>query len=535
MKTAEKIKRLFFKSNVTVGSKVDDKILGDTLSAFEKSIASDSVDYRPNMWRIIMKSKMTKFAATAVIILAVFLGANYFDSSLQVTSVALGQVLEKMSEVPFMRAVTTEIHGDSMRKHVHWCNFRENKTFAEYDKTIWCWDQNANKQYMYRFLDKLLIISKLPEDDFYGSDSAYSLVKDFIEYSKSEQDKIHSTKEWLNGIKAEVFTVRKEYGEETPMFMDSQPVFAIERVLIIDPAKCLLIEAKAKYLDKNGQVITFSKVEVTYPQNGPSQIYDLGVPRDAEVIDMLPSLGMKELAEIFNRKRERFSPHVFICVEPSQGFLYINHIKGDTFDAAKYYEYVHHNYWIPNHYNICDEIEDRAFEFAESLHKRSDAQLLSASLWDGKKLHRIDCVDWSVSKSIEPGNIRSVGHFWPISGLADKIIEDDYSKSHNLVAIKTGRILRYFDPLHDYVCVRYESRIEDGKVLLRELTDLVQTKEGYWYPRREKGIVIDFDENGEETSREQTFEHMYYVEKMENISKEFFDVEDNISRILKRN
>ena len=187
-----------------------------------------------------------------------------------------------------------------------------------------------------------------------------------------------------------------------------------------------------------------------------------------------------------------------------------------------------------NNYNndICDEIEGRVFEFAESLHSRSDAQLVSMDLWSGKKLHSLDCSEWSVIKSRSPGNIRDVGHFWPISVRVGKIIEDKYSQSHNLIAVRIGGILSYFDPLHDYVCVRSESRIGDGKILLREMTDLVQTVEGYWYPRSETGTVISFDDDGNETSCEVTFVQKYYIEKITDFPNDYFDSNKNISRIL---
>ena len=77
MSSAEKIKRLFAKSDVTVNSKVDDKIINDALTAFDKSEKTKPVSAEPNIWRIIMRSRITKLAAAAVIIIAVILGLNF--------------------------------------------------------------------------------------------------------------------------------------------------------------------------------------------------------------------------------------------------------------------------------------------------------------------------------------------------------------------------------------------------------------------------------------------------------------------------
>ncbi|MHC4069164.1 MAG: tetratricopeptide repeat protein [Planctomycetota bacterium] len=96
MNSAEKIKRLFAKSDVTVSSKVDDKIINDALSAFDKSEETKPVSAGPNIWRIIMKSRITKLAAAAVIVLAAIIGFNIFRG----TPVwAIGQTIEALENV----------------------------------------------------------------------------------------------------------------------------------------------------------------------------------------------------------------------------------------------------------------------------------------------------------------------------------------------------------------------------------------------------------------------------------------------------
>jgi hypothetical protein len=87
MRPAEKIKKLFVKSNVTVGLELDRKILNDTLAAFEKS-KKEPADSQPNIWRTIMKMKITKFAAAAVIIIAAVLTVSIFHKTIPTASAA---------------------------------------------------------------------------------------------------------------------------------------------------------------------------------------------------------------------------------------------------------------------------------------------------------------------------------------------------------------------------------------------------------------------------------------------------------------
>lgn len=77
MSSAEKIKRLFAKSDVTVHSEVDGRIVGDALTAFDNSEAAAPISAEPNIWRIVMKDRITKLAAAAVIIIVAILGLNF--------------------------------------------------------------------------------------------------------------------------------------------------------------------------------------------------------------------------------------------------------------------------------------------------------------------------------------------------------------------------------------------------------------------------------------------------------------------------
>ncbi|GAI78810.1 unnamed protein product, partial [marine sediment metagenome] len=105
MRPTEKIKRLFVKSNVTVSSEVDDEMIRDAFLAFKK-YKKNSAAIQPNIWRIIMKSRITVFAAAAVIIIAVLVTINQFGSSLDRASIAFASTLETMKRMPWMHVIT---------------------------------------------------------------------------------------------------------------------------------------------------------------------------------------------------------------------------------------------------------------------------------------------------------------------------------------------------------------------------------------------------------------------------------------------
>ncbi len=78
MKPAEYIKNLFKKAEITVSPDTDSRILTDALNALE---ASDNSRPTENIWSTIMKSKMTKLAAAAMIVAAIGISFIAIDKS----------------------------------------------------------------------------------------------------------------------------------------------------------------------------------------------------------------------------------------------------------------------------------------------------------------------------------------------------------------------------------------------------------------------------------------------------------------------
>jgi hypothetical protein len=96
MNSAEKIRKLFAKSDVTVHSKVDERIVGDALTAFDKSEETTGLSAGPNTWRMIMNKTVTKVAAAAAIVTIVVVGMHYLGVSPDGAGVVWADVLRNM-------------------------------------------------------------------------------------------------------------------------------------------------------------------------------------------------------------------------------------------------------------------------------------------------------------------------------------------------------------------------------------------------------------------------------------------------------
>jgi outer membrane lipoprotein-sorting protein len=76
MKPAENIESLIKKLNDTTSARMDEQFLGDALSALAESGRTTPAFTEPKLWRIIMKSPITKLAVAAVMIAAAIVTVN---------------------------------------------------------------------------------------------------------------------------------------------------------------------------------------------------------------------------------------------------------------------------------------------------------------------------------------------------------------------------------------------------------------------------------------------------------------------------
>jgi len=101
MRQLKNIERLVKKSyldsmETSAGPEMDRRILGDALAAMKQTERAIPTTSRSDLWRTIMKSRITKLAAAAVIIAAVWVGLTIIESG---GGVALAEVLEHIEQL----------------------------------------------------------------------------------------------------------------------------------------------------------------------------------------------------------------------------------------------------------------------------------------------------------------------------------------------------------------------------------------------------------------------------------------------------
>ena len=113
---------------VSADAEMDGRILGDALTAMEKSKKTAPALAGPNIWRTIMKNRITKLAAAAVIVGAVMLSIHLWDKSIP-KAYAFKQTVEAMQG---KRSFHIQTYFQNRRKDEFWAEYDENGKVVRY-------------------------------------------------------------------------------------------------------------------------------------------------------------------------------------------------------------------------------------------------------------------------------------------------------------------------------------------------------------------------------------------------------------------
>ena len=164
MKSPEDIEKLIVETQIKPRSEMRSKVLPDALKVQEELNVKRRAGVSFHTWRTIMKSRITKITATAVIITAILVGINQFDGSIDGASVLYAQVRESIERKPWICARQTVIKGEKAFGGEEWFSL-ESKIIVEIvdDGRIKYSDFNHNRRYEYQPMSGTITISPIKE------------------------------------------------------------------------------------------------------------------------------------------------------------------------------------------------------------------------------------------------------------------------------------------------------------------------------------------------------------------------------------
>lgn len=501
-----------------------------------------------SIWRTIMQSRITKLATAAAVVVAVGLVIHFSGGSVDLTTIAIGEITEAMKKQPWMHYIGRGVQGKTAQSLEVWINYEQKVAGFKYSDRIEFWDVKTGK---YEFNPERNIITAEQFDDNEG----------FPAHLSSPAAAIETMYEGFRSMGAEMTTREGQYEGQAVHIQEialasekGRPKQAFR--LYIEPKSKLILASELEVTDPNGQVMVNMTGTYSYPANGPDSIYDLGVPRDVKIIDMPAGQDFRKIWDRyrptrFNATRRHISitthtdhslggvittvgveyksdknqrMETYNVFKPGEQYdeFWPRHKKqlGDSFDSLLA--------WTAKRYKEADGRQSAyLYNFYDELYSGSAATQLRGKWINYDKPHLPADAGPATESLIQLG----WPEFGPFGQLTGRIIEDDYSRESNLVCIERllqgsanaetvslpARILFYVDGAKDHICVRHVTewrpdaewqrdknwldgvdpdKITDGSITVHDTTEVIQAPNGHWYPKlieiKQSGIREDY-------------------------------------------
>ena len=447
-----------------------------------------------SIWRIIMKSKITKFTAAAVIMIAVFLGLNIIGG-LEMTSITLADVQKSIESKTWIL-----IQFEDGKQE--WHNLNEKKSFyAGVDK---------NGSNFYRMMhDNVNGIKRS-----YHSNWGYQIHEQPVTPGPFPQTPWeYVTSGWDNEGAGKSISQTIEKSTDT---IDARQVIRFDtynigplgiRVLAqqvwADPETRLPIRIRENMGWRRPQEVnTFRTGDFSFPEDGPSNIHDLGAPQDLKVVRNWGVIDPEAKFIIDAAKQaQRQFPSGMRIITKTKYRVSIYYRLNNKFRNETYVRMNNeHNDYLPLDY---PESNEQIHQWA-----KTNLTLSTMSISDGK-------YEYSYNSGANPqdspeltlhveqhGNDDWVNIFlpirdqWPYTNSVGpmRVLEDDPEMPPGCVLLQHEGLRRkcnwYVDPERDYICVKqimFRKDKETGKWVkdqdVKERSELTYLTTGQWYAR----------------------------------------------------
>jgi len=217
-----------------------------------------------------MKSPVTQLAAATVIIIVVLIVINQFDGSIDGATMAFAQITENMKKMPWMHGV---VEGAGERLEA-WFSFERRVMVSKrvpgeiryhdgLKQTVQIYEPDANT----------ITISYTTANALAGLGSVLDFPKHILKLFDDTGEKIIQETGKYKGKDSKIYKMSGFLG-----CMDMR----VE--MIVDMDKNILLFLNQKVFDEAGALKMEGNAYFDYPENGPNNIYEVGVPTSARIV-----------------------------------------------------------------------------------------------------------------------------------------------------------------------------------------------------------------------------------------------------------
>lgn len=443
-------------------------------------------------WRTItqtiVKSKITKLAAAAVVITAVVAGLHHYAGPIDFAAPAFGDVIKNMQQMKWIYFFKEDLQEGTIKQQIWACPDAQILIGKGDNRWVVLLDCKANRKCVYDAQERSITVSYM-EEDYAGMYRMYvssplRLMDEIIDRHTREEAYITRGKARYNGKDAVV------YRFEIPL---SENVVE-QSQWVVDAQTHLPIINEVVRVKADGSVQRSHRFAFDYPETGPQSIYDLGVPRSATIIDKAPKPDVEEILKTYHNYKDKTLKRYIAIISVHNKPEYIEYSDEAHRRVERYDLTINGSDWTRRRDFYLQQMGD-TFDSVFRWLKNTDVMCCAGiELHDGIFYYEIDAGDTRDGKPPSRGREYSLpGHLvhlgWPRIEFEGNIVENNYSRENGLICIEQEYNRYYIDPNRDYICQRSGNR---------EVVEFGRTDSGHWYPRKvSDGTTIYLNEDPE--------------------------------------
>lgn len=501
MKPAD-IEKLIKNVDIDTNAERDRAVLADVLQVLQDSKGKEAAVPQPNIWRIIMKRPVAKLvAAAAVIIIAVLVGINQFGGSIDIARIALADV-----EKAFLVQPWVHVKYDNGREQ--WINLRRGKTYFISGK--------LDSGRIFRYSDRVRNIHQ-----WYASNRL--TIRENAYYNGAVVPAWHPRTAWNEIIapleKPNIGRYRSvekhadildgsEMARFDVYFIDALDQKILVKQLWADPETRMPVRIREKLHSNyrlrvvNGRFVQEAEYitgNFDFPETGPVDIYDLGVPKNVEIVKKAPAQTVEEsepqVSKIIQAGKEasRQFPRQYRMIaweDKPDGKVTVTYRNNALLQRSNYLNtddtnYLHMPATTEQVLAWTKTQEPKSVYFSNGDTKK-DYNRYTPNLRDHTK-QPITKVIRNLGYPYFGDNLKD--QLWPYAmwrGLDDfEIISDHPKAPPGCVTLLSGRFHFFVDTEKDYICIkRIRTQNKDDRGRDFWLSDFAQLPTGHWYAKR---------------------------------------------------
>ena len=539
MRPTDNINQLIKKLQLNASADLDKRVLDEIGSASAGWQRANPAQSKPDICRIVMKSTTAKLAAAAVIIIAVLVVIHQFTGLVYVETPAFAKMIEAVKKMPWAHVFVQSRREGQKEQSQFWYSFTSKvEASKEQNGKLTFDDYSRQVAYAYDPGTEQITISSLRNREFMaGAGSPWELLEKIVEVlSENEGAQVTRKSDEYDGSDVEIYKVRIPKGN-----------MGIEEWLfVVDSDTHLIMTLKVRGYDSDGNVTVFVEMTFDYPDDGPPDIYELGAPGSAAVIDDRTKPEAEDIFNTYKAYRQN-APSRYIAVQAH--YNNIERIGEVVIDGVKRV-YTDGRLQRYEKYQVIDWLEylDNWPKYSAQMGNTFDSQLkwwtrgeysgcMLITLYDNEYHYTVSCdlktKRWSANPPVHDPEreylLDGLGRWgWPLYRLSlgvpgeppITVIEDEYSKRNKLICLQRlwqGEVYKgsatlpckslwYLNPQRDYIRQVFvehylrnapwqrdkswlegvdPNRIPEEKTRWgREVTEFGQTDAGQWYAKR---------------------------------------------------